>query len=114
MRRKNLMTVWLSLFVLNLSACSRVHILDHEICGDKGELGASCFHMLSDGHREIPLAEWDEERFGMLCLKADAYANFKAALLKLCDETDRCTWEDKQQIMAIGTKLNQFKAQVKK
>lgn len=110
MFQKSLMTVLLILFALSLSAstCSRIVINDHEICGDKGSLGASCFHMLSDGHRYLDFDSWAQERLGQLCLKAEAFANFKEALLKLCEQTKRCTWEEIQNINALSEKVSYF------
>ena len=111
MRLKSLMIGLsvLSVFVLSGATCSRVVIQDHEICGDKGELGASCFRMLSNSKRTLDFYEWEQERFGQLCMKADAYANFKAALLKLCESSKRCTWQEVEDIKNLGRKVSAFK-----
>jgi hypothetical protein len=103
MHLKSLITAWLILsgFVLSGATCTRVVIEDHEICGDKGSLGASCFHLLSDGRRKVDPVQWEKERFGQLCMKDEAFANFKAALLKLCDETQRCTWQEKEELQSL-------------
>lgn len=116
MRRMILTSGWLilSAFVLSGATCSRVQIGDHEICGDKGELGASCFQMLSEGGRKLDFDQWAEERFGQLCMKADAYANIKAALLKLCDQTRRCTWQEIQDIENLGKKVGSFNKEIKR
>lgn len=114
MLRTNLTVAWLilSAFVLSGATCQRVVINDHEICGDKGELGASCFHMLSDESRKLSFDEWAEERFGQLCMKADAFANIKAALLKLCDQTRRCTWQEIQDIKNLGKRVKVFNQEI--
>jgi len=82
----------LVLFVLSLSACGTVPINDAEWCGDMGPIGASCVFTLSDKTRDVPKDQWDVERAGMLCTSSDSFANWKAALLKLCKESDKCIW----------------------
>lgn len=73
-----------------------------------GALGAKCFHTFSDEQRSIPADEWDDERFGMVCGKADAFADMKSALLRLCKISGRCTYEDVQTIRQFGAKLSRF------
>ena len=102
----------LTAVLLSLLACGHVEINDHEVCGDKGSLGASCFHMLSTKSRRLTFKEWEQERFGQLCMKPDAYANFKAALLKLCEKTKRCSFEEVEQIKAIGDLVENFEKEV--
>lgn len=70
-----------------------------------GSAGASCFHTLSDESRDIDKSTWDEERFGMVCTKAENFANWKAAILKLCKASHGCTYEDRRMI-------NEFAARV--
>jgi len=113
MRRKSLTVAWLTLSVFALSgaSCPKVKIRDHEICGDKGAMGAKCFHTLSAQTRTLDLEQWDDERFGQLCMKADAYANLKAALLKLCDSSRRCSWEQVKAIQTLGQNVSDFKRQ---
>lgn len=101
----------LVLFGLILSGATckpPILIQDHELCGDKGTLGASCFHMLSNETRKLSFDEWASARYGEICMQADAFANFKSALLKLCAETDRCTWQEVQAIEAIAKKVTKF------
>lgn len=102
----------LSAFGLSGATCNRVAIYDHELCGDKGELGARCFNLLSDGNRTIDFDTWAEERFGQICMKPDAFANFKGALLKLCNSSGRCTWQEKQDIKNLGKKLQAFNREI--
>lgn len=96
MRKKNIGSVWLSLlsFATLSSACARVEIRDAEWCGDLGRDGAVCFQTLSDGTREVPQPDWDTERFGMVCTKVDSFANWKAAILKLCKASRRCVYAE--------------------
>ncbi len=114
MHRTILISAYLILFafVFSGATCQRVVINDHELCGDKGELGASCFHLLSDEKRKLDFDAWAALRFGQICMEADAYANFKAALLKLCDQTGRCTWQEIKDIKNIGKKVSSFKKEL--
>lgn len=73
-----------------------------------GQLGASCFHTLTDDEREISLPEWEEERFGMMCAKASDFASWKATLQKLCSLTKRCTYEEKKMILDFDNKVNAY------
>lgn len=81
-----------------LSACGTIQIQDSEWCADLGDLGASCKTTLSGQLRRIEKADWDKERFGQVCTTSDTVANLKAAVLKLCNQTKRCTYEKRQMI----------------
>lgn len=100
--------------MLNLSAsvlllsCTDVHIQDHEWCGDMGVLGASCFHTLSEKTRDIDKDTWDVERLGKLCTAPESFANLKAAILKLCDETQRCTLEQIETLKTLSAKIERI------
>jgi hypothetical protein len=111
MRRVILTVVWLSLFlcVLSGATCQQVEIKDHEICGDKGELGAACFHTLTEQSRSLDFYEWEEQRFGWLCMPSDAFADLKATLLKLCESSHRCKYED---LEAITNRIESFKKEL--
>lgn len=63
-----------------------------------GALGASCFHTLSDENRRIDKEPWDLERVGLVCGKAEAFADWKKAILKLCKKTKACTFEEKRML----------------
>lgn len=70
-----------------------------------GELGATCFHTLSDGMRELEKEQWDRERVGQLCTTSESFANWKAAILKLCEETKRCTYEEEKLLQEIDKRF---------
>lgn len=93
---------------LLLSSCGTVVIKDQEDCGDMGSLGATCFHTLSSETRDIPKAQWDDERFGMVCTKASNIADTKAAIEKLCSVSNDCTYEVKQRIDAFYNHIDQI------
>jgi hypothetical protein len=113
-RKKNSKRISLLLFALTLSSCTSVKLTDNEWCGDLGSLGASCFHTLSDDSRDVEKAKWDEERVGMLCTNSDSFANWKAAILKLCKETKMCTYEQKEMIEKLSARVESFKNRPKK
>jgi len=75
-------------------------------------MGAECFHTLSDQERHLEKAEWDEIRFGQVCTPASSLANWKAAILKLCDDTGRCDWEVVEKIVSFGERLDRLSTTV--
>jgi hypothetical protein len=58
-----------------------------------GELGASCFNTLNSKTRDIEKAQWDEERFGMLCGTAAVFADNKRIILQLCQAYKKCVYD---------------------
>lgn len=93
------------LFASSLSACGgRVRITDTEWCGNGPDGGAVCFHTLSDRWRSLPQTEWDIERVGQICSTADTFAEWKAALLKLCEQTGSCDFQVQEAIRTFGNK----------
>ena len=95
-----------------LSSCANVKIKNSEFCGDMGNLGASCFKTLSGETRDISPNDWDDERFGMICSKADTFADWKKAILKLCKMSRRCKYESKKNIKNFGKKVESFKLKI--
>lgn len=71
--------------------CSSVYIKDMEVCGDMGSSGAHCAHTQKTDTRDIPLAAWNVERFGQLCIKGDDFGEIKLVIEKLCHQTKHCT-----------------------
>ena len=105
----NLKKGFVSLFLLSLSSCSQVKIKDSEWCGDAGQFGASCFKTLSDNTRDIEKAKWDEERFGMICTKAENFADWKASILKLCQMAGkRCKYDVKNKVIRFNERVESF------
>lgn len=80
------------------SSCAQVAIHDHELCGDKGFLGAACYHTETDASEKIPKPQWDDRRFGQICTTAEAIADWKQAIEKLCTQTNECTYDVQKQI----------------
>lgn len=67
-----------------------------EVCADAGSGGAFCAHTQKPDERDVPKAQWDIERFGMLCITQQAYGDSKAAVEKLCSKPGACTYEFKK------------------
>lgn len=108
---KNLSILFLLILV---SSCGKnVKIDNNEWCGDLGEYGASCTKMLSEEQRELTKEEWDIERVGMLCGKAEAFANLKEVIQKLCVKNKKCEYEKIQQatrfLQGIIDEFNNYK-----
>lgn len=96
------------LFALILSSCGSVKISDSEFCGDMGVEGAQCFNLLSDRERRVVLPEWNDERFGMICTKAETFIEWKTAILKLCGLTRRCQYDVIQNVIRFEEKILDF------
>jgi hypothetical protein len=84
-----------------VSGCAHVEITDSEWCGDMGASGAECFHTLTTETHELTKVEWDTERFGMVCTKADTFADWKADIEKLCNKTGICDYQTQTSLTAF-------------
>jgi len=96
------------LFVcLIISGCAVVRIKNSEWCGDFGSEGSSCFNTHNDDTRDVSYQEWEDERFGMICTKAETFADWKANILKLCKVAGRrCRFEEKKNIIIFMDKVD--------
>lgn len=94
----------LILFPILLVNCGVV-LKDTEWCGDKGQLGASCFHTISDGHRWVGPNEWDKERFGDVCTDSKNFAEWKKDILQLCSQCNCCSKEQVKQVESLDQKV---------
>lgn len=114
MFRTSLTAALMTLLTLVCSGatCQRVQLADNELCGDKGELGARCRTWFTGKVRVLTFDEWAEERFGQICMNEDAFANIKAAILKLCGN-GRCTKQEVQDVKAVGFWIEGFNSEVK-
>ena len=74
-------------------------ISNQEWCGDMGDLGASCFNTLNDKTRDIEKAQWDEERFGMICGTPSVFADTKRTILQLCETSKKCVYDEAQNVV---------------
>lgn len=95
------------LFASSLSACgARVILTDTEWCADAGERGAFCFRTLSSATRHVPEEQWTVERYGQICTTAPTFAEWKAALLKLCEDSGRCDFKTEEAIEKFARKAS--------
>src|SRR5690348_7071519 len=103
--------VALTILLSSLSlSCQRVRIKDGEHCADVGPLGAVCFMTLSDKTRDIPKEQWGEERFGQICSSPAVFADWKAAILKLCKISKSCTYDEIKDIQKFGENVEKVRA----
>jgi len=92
------------------NSCTRVTIQDGEWCGDIGDLGAHCAHMISPAERDLNKQQWDDLRFGQVCAASSVYVNLKTVLEQLCANTNDCTYEQVQAIQQFGSRLDEFRS----
>lgn len=108
---------WLSLAcgtVFLLPSCAQVTIKDEEICADFGADGASCLHTLTTDKRDVEKIQWDAERFGEICVKAEAISDWKSELEELCSISGRCTTEQKEALKSFFIRFKSLNAGVLK
>lgn len=94
--------------VLSLSSCGHVEIKDQEFCGDKGSLGAKCFHTLTPATRTISQPEWDNYRFGQICEKAEVFADWKKILEEQCSLHDNCDYPETRAVLDFLGRVEKF------
>jgi hypothetical protein len=70
-----------------------------------GSEGASCFHHLSDQERDLSKTQWDRLRFGQVCTSSRTFAEWKAAIEKLCSQSGRCTYEVEREVENFYNKI---------
>lgn len=116
MLRKNFTKVCAILFLCALLvSCGRVKIKDKEVCGDLGTDGADCFHTLKDTQRYIPKLEWDELRFGWLCMSPESFAQMKTEILQLCETSGKCNYEKVEKLLTrFSLNLNRINLRARK
>lgn len=71
-----------------------------------GRDGAACFRMFTNDTRDISKERWDLERFGMLCSRAEYFADLKKAILKLCKKTGSCDYETERLVKEFGYRID--------
>ena len=105
---RNLMNHRLILSALALSAFSvfasgcPVQIPNILMCRDKGRMGAVCAYWMKPEETKvnIPLHEWNDKRFGMICTSESGFGNMKAVIEKLC-QTHQCVEQADKLVKAL-------------
>ncbi len=101
-----LLTVWLIAIGLEFCvSCGHVTVYDKEVCGDLGNVGAHCAHTLTDAKRDIPKAQWDRERIGYLCAKAEGWNDTETSLDQLCTTTNLCDFETRETLGRVKSRM---------
>jgi hypothetical protein len=73
---------------------------------DKGPLGAVKLDLLDNTQVAIPKAQWDSERFGMICTAPATFADIKGDLEKLCSDINVCSYEQQQIISTMWARVS--------
>jgi len=102
------------LFTGLVVSCQTVKIHNARIYGDEGVLGAAYVETQTNISGDIGQPEWDNMRFGMLCMDSDDFINFKSEIEELCHlNQSACTYEFQEQIKILFTKLDQMKSHIR-
>lgn len=99
--------------ILSFSSCGSVKIKDSEFCADKGRMGAVCYTLISGTERRIPIDEWERMQLGRISGDVEAFADLKKAVIKLCNITANCSYEEKKTISGFGNWLNDYQDSLK-
>lgn len=91
-----------------LSSCGTVKLKDGQACGDMGRLGATCDNVFTDKPVDYDEKTWEQKRVGRISLTPALFANWKAALIKFCNDTKRCTFEEEQAVEEVGKRVDRL------
>lgn len=86
--------------LLLLSSCSHVAIKDEQLCADMGSQGATCDNIFTNAPIDFGKSDWDDKRFGMLCMSSDAFGDIKQELEQLCSVSGKCDYPKVQKVLA--------------
>lgn len=75
-----------------VAGCATVTVHDSEWCASPGD-GASCFHTLNPASRGLTAGQWATESVGMVCTDPAVFADWKAAIEKLCSVSGLCRYD---------------------
>ena len=94
-----------------LISCGQITVYDREICGDLGQAGAHCAHTLVNKSRDIPKAQWDIVRTGMLCMNSQGFTDAETAIDQFCTAYNVCDYETRD---ALGRAFFRVRSVVKR
>lgn len=89
--------------MLTLNGCTiqvPVDVKDEPLYFDKGASGARQDFFLSPGGVDLTKEEWDATRFGMVCMGASSFEDFKTELEDLCTQII-CNYQAQQAVTAL-------------
>jgi hypothetical protein len=83
---------------LNSFGCATYKVYNKEVCGDLGPYGAHCNQTLKEKTRDIPKAQWDKDRVGMLCMSSQGFTDTETVIEQMCAENPKCTYHERIEI----------------
>lgn len=99
-----------TLLIVLLSAvtvsCGHVTVKDKEVCADLGGVGAHCAHTYITQRRDIPKPNWDRERVGWMCMRAEDFSDAEDSIDELCRTTKLCDFETKDEIKKFKARMS--------
>lgn len=76
-------------------------------------MGAICYTLITGTERRIPVDEWKSMQFGRISSDVSAFADLKKAVMKLCNITGRCSYEEKKTIEGFSDWLDDYQLSLK-
>ena len=95
--------------VVALTSCTQIQVKNSPWYGDKGSLGAHWVDLFDANTGDIPKAQWDVLRFGMVCSSADNLENLLTDIEKMCDTQQTCTIEQEAVLRKNMHDLHRFR-----
>lgn len=75
------------------------------MCADLGVYGAHCAHTYITSRRDIIKREWDLQRVGYMCMKADDFSDAEDSIDELCRISNLCDYATKDQIQRFKARM---------
>ena len=99
-RSKELAMLLIVLLSATVSGCGHVKVFDKEVCADLGVAGGHCAFTIANPpkRRDIAKPEWDKERIGWMCMRAEDFSDAEDAIDSLCRSTNLCDYETKESL----------------
>lgn len=81
-------------------SCGSVAVFNKEVCADLGVAGAHCAFTLSNPpkRRDIPKPQWDKDRIGWMCMRAEDFSDAEDSIDSLCRSSNMCDYKTKERI----------------
>lgn len=96
-------------------SCAKIKVYDKEVCADLTGVdskmgftyGAHCAHTLTNVTRDIPKAQWDQERVGWLCTNSTGFNDTENTIDQFC-QLYGCDYETRAQLQAALNRLRRI------